>query len=568
LREKSDAFEDGELRDGYLALIPEHGEINRLHEELQGRTRKDAARRERSFHEIARSIHSIVELDPLLDRLLELAIETTHAEKGLILLKDPLGDFTTRAARGMARESVEDAKDICRSVISDVAQAGQPVLATDAGSDARFRDRQSIISFQIRTLMCVPLVVRDEIIGAVYVDGRGVQSFARADLDYMVSFAQLAAIAVDNVRLLENLRAENRGLRREVESRYRFENLIAESDVMVPVLDVMAKVARTAASILLSGETGTGKEVIARAIHYASERRSRPIVAVDCGALPENLLESELFGHRRGAFSGAIHNRVGLFEEADGGTLFLDEITNTSLDLQAKLLRVLQEGEVRRVGENQTRKVDVRVVAATNVNARDAVAGGRFREDLFYRLNVVAIEVPPLRERTEDIPLLAAHFLARSASRHSIDGGVVLTPDALRFLLELPWRGNVRELENLMEKAVILADESHLTAAFVASLVSPATRAERVPQFAGETASSASPEAPAADAPSSVEAAPASSMALEAFDRDWRDAERRYLLELVEGAGWNLSEAARRAEVQNRNTLISRLKKHGIQRQR
>ena len=569
LREKSDAFEDGELRDGYLASIPEHAEINRLHQTLQSRTRKDEARRERSFHEIARSIHSILELDPLLDRLLELAIETTHAEKGLILLKDPRGDFTTRAARGMARESVEDAKDICRSVIADVAQGAQPVLATDAGSDARFRDRQSIISFQIRTLMCVPLVVRDEIIGAVYVDGRGVQSFARADLDYMVSFAQLAAIAVENVRLFEDLRAENQGLRRQVESRYRFENLIAESAVMVPVLDVMAKVAHTSASIFLSGETGTGKEVIARAIHYASDRRSRPFVAVDCGALPENLLESELFGHRRGAFSGAVHDRVGLFEEADGGTLFLDEITNTSLDVQAKLLRVLQEGEVRRVGENQMRKVDVRVLAATNVNAADAVAEGRFREDLFYRLNVVAIEVPPLRKRSEDIPLLATHFLERSAQRHAAEGEITLAPQALRLLLELPWRGNVRELENFMEKAVILAESPRLSATFVESLLSPSALAGRRPPAAAAVLTDPPPDA------SEDESAPATGgsppavptlLPLEAFDRDWREAERSYLLALVEGAGWNLSEAARRAQVRNRNTLVSRLKKHGIER--
>ncbi|MBI4603768.1 MAG: protein kinase, partial [Planctomycetes bacterium] len=239
LREKADAVQDDELRQGYLEGIPLHREIDRRHEALQAQTRREAGRRERSFHEIAKSIHGILEVDPLLDRLLELAIETTHAEKGLIVLKNPGGDFTIRAARGMARESVDDAAEICRSVIADVARGGGAVLAADAGSDERFRDRRSIISFKIRTLMCVPLAVRDEIIGAAYVDGRGASSFGEEDLEYLVSFAQLAAVAVENARLLEKLRAENIYLRREVETRYRFENLIGASPAMQRVARVM-----------------------------------------------------------------------------------------------------------------------------------------------------------------------------------------------------------------------------------------------------------------------------------------------------------------------------------------
>lgn len=565
LRQISDDLEDAELRRSFLESIPVHRDINSRHETVRARTRREARRRERSFHEIAQSIHSILEIDPLLDHLLALAIETTHAEKGLILLKNPQGDFTTRAAHGMAPESVEDASDICQSVIEDVAKGRGPILATDAGTDERFRERQSIISFRIRTLMCVPMVLRDEIIGAVYVDGRGALSFDGDDLEYLVSFAQLATIAVENARLLDRLRAENLHLRREVEGRYRFENVVGDSPAMNRVLNVVAKVATTDASILLTGETGTGKEVVARALHYSSMRRSRPFVAVDCGALPGSLLESELFGHKRGAFSGAFHDRRGLFEEAGGGTLFLDEISNTSLDLQAKLLRVLQESEIRRVGENAPRKTDVRIVAATNIDLRVAVEKGDFREDLFYRLNVVTIELPALRDRREDVALLADHFLTKSRERlnHQVSG---FTESGLRFLTQEPWRGNVRELENLVERAVILSESSVLNREFLRSLVSSDTRDTTMTEAATAESSRSEPESTTNRGTTVLLPAEIASRALSLhdFDQLCREAEKCYLTELVDNAGGNLSEAARQAQVRNRNTFISRLKKHGL----
>ncbi len=557
LRERSDAFQDEELRQSYLESIVAHREINRLHEVLQARNRREATRRERSFHEIARSLHSITEIDPLLDRLLELAIETTHGEKGLITLRQADGEFTIRAARGMARESVDDASDICKSVIADIEMGGEPVLAVDAGSDERFRERRSIVSFRIRTLMCVPMKASQEVLGAVYVDGRGASSFNREDLEYLVSFAQLAAIAVENARLMDCLRAENLSLRREVETQYRFENLIGKSPAMMRLTLLMEKVANTPACVLISGETGTGKEVIARSIHHASRQRGKPFVAVDCGALPANLLESELFGHRRGAFSGAIHDRAGLFEEAEGGTLFLDEITNTSLDLQAKLLRVLQEGEIRRVGENHMRKVEVRIIAATNTDLRGAVERGTFREDLYYRLNVISIEVPPLRERREDVPILAQHFLRRSCDRL---GKRLLgfTVEAMESLAAAPWRGNVRELENLIERAVILAEEERIDARFLETLLPRGAKPSVDEQPQLETAS------PGHDVPREARMAPS----LEAFDLQWHESECRYLQALVDESGGNLAEAARRAGVRNRNTLISRLNRHGIRGKR
>jgi len=574
LTKKSAALQDGEIRRGFLENIPVHGEIERCYRELQEITRQEVVQRERSFYDIAKNLSSILEIDPLLDRLLELAISTTHAEKGLILLRESNGILTTRAAHGMALESVEDAAEICQSVIDDVASGGEPVLATDASSDDRFRARRSIISFQIRTLMCVPLTVRDEVLGAVYVDGRGAESFSGEDLEYLVSFAQLAAIAVDNARLLGKLRTENRNLRREVATRYQFENLVCQSAAMEQLAHVLDKIADTNASVLITGETGTGKSVIARALHFASPRCERPFVTVDCGALPENLLESELFGHKKGAFSGAVFDRVGLIEEAGGGTLFLDEITNTTLDLQAKLLRVLQEGEIRRVGENETRRVDVRIVAATNVSLREAVDEGRFREDLYYRLHVVPIEVPRLRDRREDIPTLAMYFLDRSCERMGkrIDG---FTEDAMALLESAPWKGNVRELENTIEKIVILADDTRVDGSFLRSILDTSPRGPVEPS--SDSPASDSPEAPPPNTANRIQfgATPGGTASfhdelpsLEEFDARWRESERTYLLELVESAEWNLSAAGRLARVRNRNTLVSRLKKHGIERPR
>ena len=286
LREILEDFDDAALRRSALENVPTHREIDRLHEELQTRRRRESTERERSYVEIAKTLHAISDFDSLLDRLLALAIETTRGEKGLILLRDPEGELTRRAARGMAQESVADASEICQSVIDDVTRGGKPVLATDAKTDDRFRERHSVISFQIRTLLCVPLVVREEVIGAVYVDGRGARSFSTEDLDFLVSFAHLAAIAIDNVRLLERLREENRALRREVETRTGLGNLICESPRMRQVAHLAEKVARSSASVLVTGETGTGKTVLARAIHGASERSEAPFVTVDCGALP------------------------------------------------------------------------------------------------------------------------------------------------------------------------------------------------------------------------------------------------------------------------------------------
>jgi len=265
---------------------------------------------------------------------------------------------------------------------------------------------------------------------------------------------------VEHQRLLE----ENISLHQKLEERYRFENIIAKSPKMQQVIEVIKVVAKSNATVLITGESGTGKELVTRAIHSQSYRKDKPFVAVSCAALPESLLESELFGHEKGAFTGAHVQRQGKFEIANRGSLFLDEIGEMSANIQVHLLRVLEEKEFTRVGGNELIKVDVRVISATNKDMKKAIASGQFREDLYYRLNVVTIELPLLRERKEDIPLLAQHFLKKFAmeNQKEITG---FSPEAIDFLLKYEWPGNVRELENAIERAVILTKNSYIEVA-------------------------------------------------------------------------------------------------------
>ena len=285
------------------------------------------------------------------------------------------------------------------------------------------------------------------------VDG-AVDAIRRGAYDYISKPYDVNAIklVVDRALRHRRLAAENRRLKREIREKYALQNVIGRSEGMLQVYKTAARVALTDATVLVVGESGTGKELVARAIHTASGRSAGPFIAVDCGAIAEGVLESELFGHARGSFTGATGARRGLFEEAAGGTLFLDEIGDIGGRIQGQLLRVLQEGEIRRVGESSAVRVDTRVVAATNKDLAEQVKLGRFREDLFYRLNVVTIRIPPLRDRREDIPLLAEHF----ASRHASERGATLTTEAREALLLWDWPGNVRELENAVARALAL----------------------------------------------------------------------------------------------------------------
>ena len=327
------------------------------------------------------------------------------------------------------------------------------------------------------------------------------------------------------------LRRENENLRAQLRERYGLPGLIAQSPAMHAVLDLVERVAPTDATLLIQGESGTGKEVIAKAVHHASARAGRPFVAVNCGAVPETLLESELFGYMRGAFTGAAANKHGLFEEADGGTLFLDEIAEMPAALQVKLLRALQSGEVRRLGATQPTTIDVRVIAATHGDLAALISQGTFREDLFYRLNVIQVVLPPLRDRREDIPALAEHFLARAADK--LGRRLRLAPSTLERLLRYPWPGNVRELENAIERAAILARTESVEPDDLPPHVSAGLQLG---------------PSPALPRPSTL-----------------ADAERAHILQTVERFGRNHSGAAEALGI-GRTTLWRKLKEYGIDR--
>lgn len=271
----------------------------------------------------------------------------------------------------------------------------------------------------------------------------------------------LVTLTIERALAYAKLRDENIALRRNLKKRYDFDKIIGYSDGMKKIFDTIEKVASSDSTVMIYGESGTGKELVARAIHFNSERSNAPLVAVNCGAIPEELLESELFGHEKGAFTGAIRTRIGRFEMANGGTIFLDEIGDMSPALQVKVLRVLQEKQFERIGGIKTLQVDVRIIAATNQDLQTAIEEKRFREDLFYRINVIPVHIPPLRARKVDIPILANHFLRKfnKLKRKTVDR---IIPEAMEYLLKYPWPGNVRELENLIEMIVVLKEEGNL----------------------------------------------------------------------------------------------------------
>lgn len=270
-------------------------------------------------------------------------------------------------------------------------------------------------------------------------------------------------LAVKNAIEQHKLAAENRRLKKSLHERYGYQSIIGKSAAMQQVFDLIAQVAPRRSTVLIQGESGTGKELVAKAIHASSGRADAPFIAINCGNIPSDLLESELFGHVRGAYTGATSAKKGLFEAADGGTLFLDEVSTISQDIQIKLLRVIQEREFRRLGSLENIQIDVRIIAATNTDLQAAVRQGTFRDDLYYRLNVIVIKIPPLRDRTEDIPMLARHFIKKFSDENQRDT-LVLEPSALKVLMEYPWPGNVRELENVMERAVVLSQGNSISA--------------------------------------------------------------------------------------------------------
>jgi transcriptional regulator with GAF, ATPase, and Fis domain len=465
-------------------------------------------RRLLSFSERLMTSRSV---DELLETLLDDVIELTGAARGMVLLVDPgEGEQTprVRASRNVQKEAVQDPSGaVSDSIVRQVIETRRSVIVSDALTDTTFGKSESVVALKLSSVMCVPLVNQGETIGALYVANDEVKHlFERQQLDLLTIFAAQASLIVQNAMLLSALRADTMKLKEELRDK-RFGEIIGACPSMMEVFRKLQKVAGTDISVLITGETGTGKELIARELHRRSNRTNGPFVTVNCGAIPENLMESEMFGHVKGAFTGAIASRPGKFQQADGGTLFLDEIGELTLALQVKLLRAIQERMVYRVGDSRPEKCDIRIIAATNRTLEDMIKTGDFREDLYYRLNVVNLWLPPLRERGDDTFIIAKALLSKYAEELSspVRG---FSPQALAAIKKYSWPGNIRQLENRIKKALVLCDKTLL-------------------------------------APEDMDLGPEAQEPIVPLEKAKEDFQRRYVLEVLERNNGNRTQTAR-----------------------
>ena len=432
--------------------------------------------------ETIEEINKQTDLDMLLPAVLDVIIDLAEAERGVLLLKEANGKLDARAARDRSKQTI-DKVDFSHSVVERVIDLDQPVRETFTSGDSKLVTH-SIGKLDIQAVMCVPLTIHDpgrttpRVLGAIYVDRRERGGeFDESSLAFFDTLARQISVAIENARLykrneelrkqlsyqldqtrqeLDTVRIELVEREKEIEHKYNYDKIIGQSPRMIELFRLLDRITDTAVPVFIHGESGTGKELVANAIHYNGPRRKKKLVSENCAAMSETLLESELFGYMKGSFTGAVADRKGLFEIANGGTLFLDEVGDMSMSMQKKLLRVLQENEVRRVGGKETIKIDVRIISASNKDLKKLVENGEFREDLYYRLNVVKVSLPRLNERKEDIPMLADHFLNEDVDEG--DKRRAFANEAMQMLLMYHWPGNVRELKNVVDRAKIISD--------------------------------------------------------------------------------------------------------------
>ncbi len=580
-------FED--LRLVIASLIEENGPaaldeirkaLDQAYEEHRGSPLVASLMEERDglyrIAEINKLINSEHDLRKLLELIMDTVIELAGAERGFLILQEP-DALAIKVARNFDRESIrKPAFKVSHSVAEAVIRTGRPVISADALNDPHFAAAATVSDLKLRSLLCIPFRARGRILGCVYIDNRfetGV--FIEDDLPLLQAFADQAAIAIENARLFEEnlLRQEelrrskeeierlNAQLkekiekqdaelakvtqdllsgRRDFEPRHDFSSIIGKSSAMREMFYVLDRVIDAEEPVFVHGESGTGKELVARAIHFNSPRaKSGRFVSENCSAIPDTLLESELFGHEKGAFTGAVAAKPGRCELAHQGTLFLDEIGDMSLDMQKKLLRAIQEGEIRRVGGQDVVRVDVRIISASNKDLSELIKTGRFREDLFYRLNVVKITLPPLRDRKEDIPMLVEHFLRRIAAEQDRPARQI-DDAAFGCLRNHSWPGNVRELENEIRRAVALSD-----GVIGADSLKEEIRSKNLFK-------------PAVKIPGGG--------ALKDIVREaTEDVERKVILKALEESGWKKTEAARSLGI-SRPTLDAKIEAYNLTR--
>ena len=408
---------------------------------------------------LAKELLAELDIQSVLSIAMDRVIEASGAERGMIILFDENGGALFQTARSLNHENIDQPEfEVSRTVIQKVRSEGRPICLENAFDDPSIKTSESIHRLNLLSVICLPLIFKGRIFGVIYLDNRTVRGiFQEQTCAFVKEFTEFISLVLYRSLEFKKIQVHLQSIEEELRGKFRFESIVGSHPKILEMLKLVSRIADTDAAVLIQGESGTGKELIARAVHFNSSRRDKPFIPVNCAALPENLLESELFGHVRGAFTGAVKDKMGWFESADGGTLFLDEIGDMASSLQVKLLRVLQTGDYSRIGSTEIRHCDVRIVAAASRNLQRQMAEGRFREELYYRLNVVDICIPPLRERKCDIPLLIRHFLEQYGKKYNRTS-LRLTREAERILLTYDFPGNIRELENMIQRAVVVSE--------------------------------------------------------------------------------------------------------------
>lgn len=478
--------------------------------------------------DVGRKLLELRPVDEVLKAVVEAAATAMNADTVQILLYSRESDSWEAAAGSQqGDEEPRRLEQISRTIIEEAVLRNEPILTESAVEDPRFSRKSSVILQQIQSAVVIPLARKDGVEGVIYLDSRSDRGlFHQKNLAPLSSLAAISSLAIENARRYETARREISQLRGD--RRHKYGLLVGSSPAMQELYAMIDRVAATALPVLITGESGTGKELVARQIHAASDRREKPFLALYCGNVSPELFESELFGHKKGSFTGASFDKEGLVHAAKGGTLFLDEVADIPFGLQAKLLRFLQDYEYRAVGDTATVRADVRIVAATNRNLEQEISAGRFREDLFYRLYILPVTVPPLRDRLSDVPHLVKYFLHERESRFPRPGGI--SPDALRKLMAHKWPGNVRELENTIARASVVAAGERIE---VCDILHQQIR---------------NPET-------------------EDGDFSWRTAERKHILHVLSLCEGNKSRAARELGV-SRRYLHYRMKEWNLVKQR
>jgi two-component system, NtrC family, nitrogen regulation response regulator GlnG len=488
-------------------------------------------------------------------------LELQNVERGSIWIKREDG-YQCVEAVGSQSDQIKGItiSSLQPSIVGWVIENGKMTIGEPGKDDRHYKEVEESLEVKSKLILCFPLLLKSgQVYGAVQLidtsAGGNRLNLHKEYLELLQDLVDIGSIALSNSLIYTDQVNENQRLKQTLEAIRSDEMIIGQSQTFLKVMKVAADYARTDFPVLITGESGTGKELVAREVHRKSHRSDKPFLVQNCSAIPDTLLESELFGYEKGAFTGATRDKLGLFQAANGGTIFLDEIADMPLNLQARILRVIQNSEVKPLGGTKTRTIDVRIVSATNKDLRIAIAQQQFREDLFYRLNVLPIQLPPLRERREDIPQLLNHFMKREALRIGVPAKK-FAKDAMAFLLNYSWRGNIRELENFVKRIIVVTEGDLITRADLSIHFPGESEPECIPLGVADPGLEGHEEL-SARRPQSIEAV---------FDgTTWEDLERNYVQYLLDKNKWHITRAAKEAGV-NRSTFDSRMKKLGIRK--